>query len=98
MECVHIDAVLMYLNKNKLKLLLNRIFNLNSKLIIIHDFSYNNLYSKIYNFLNDDKYLHNLEKKLKHYCYSNNYNINIKQSVKPGKYLKYGYTYIITKK
>tara|TARA_B110000483_G_C18196586_1_gene543230 strand:- start:573 stop:2732 length:2160 start_codon:yes stop_codon:yes gene_type:complete len=97
-ECVHIDAVLMYLNKNKLKLLLNRIFNLNSKLIIIHDFSYNNLYSKIYNFLNDDKYLHNLEKKLKHYCYSNNYNINIKQSVKPGKYLKYGYTYIITKK
>ena len=97
-ECVHIDAVLMYLNKNKLKLLLNRIFNLNAKLIIIHDFSYNNLSSKINNFLNDDKYLHNLEKKLKYYCYTNNYNIKVEQSVKPGKYLKYGYTYLITKR
>ena len=37
-------------------ILLNRIFNLNAKLIIIHDFSYNNLSSKINNFLNDDKY------------------------------------------
>ena len=97
-ECVHIDAVLMYLNKKKLKLILNKIFNLNANLIIIHDFSYNNLSSKIYNFLNDDKYIHNLEKKLKDYSYNYNYNINIKQSIKPGKYLKYGYTYIITKK
>ena len=97
-ECVHIDAVLMYLNKKKLKLILNKIFNLNANLIIIHDFSYNNLSSKIYNFLNDDKYIHNLEKKLKDYSYNYNYNIYIKQSIKPGKYLKYGYTYIITKK
>ena len=97
-ECVHIDAVLMYLNKKKLELLLNKIFNLNAKLIIIHDFSFNNLSSKIYNFFNDDKYIHNLEEKLKDYSYNNNYNISIKQSIKPGKYLKYGYTYVITKK
>ena len=95
-EAINCDAVLTYLNDKELDIALNSFFEFNPKIIVIHDFNFQNNFDKLISYISSEKSTRNLENCLTKKIKNNNYKLEkYKSSKKEFYYKKYGYLYVL---
>ena len=97
-DFIFVDAVFMYINSTATREILKKFFLLEPKTILIHEFSYDTLITKVSGFLLDDKKIKSFNKIIKVYAELYGYKITRTKSSKNEKnYKKFGYNFLLEK-